>query len=54
MKYGVFVATPRGCQQALRLVQALNHRDAGEYQNSYESLQGESGDMSCFDATYHP
>ena len=42
MKYGVFVATPRGCQQALRLVQALNHRDAGEYQDSYESLQGEA------------
>ena len=42
MKYGVFVATPRGCQQALRLVQALNHRTAGEYQDSYESLQGEA------------
>ena len=44
MKYGVFVATPRGCQQALRLVQALqnNHGAAGEYQDSYESLQGEA------------
>ena len=44
MKYGVFVATPRGCQQALRLVQALqdNQGAAGEYQDSYESLQGEA------------
>ena len=44
MKYGVFVATPRGCQQALRLVQALqdNHGAADESKASYESLQGEA------------
>ena len=44
MRYGVFVATPRGCQQALRLVQALqdNHGAADESKASYESLQGEA------------